>query len=201
MANDDRHERLLEAVQAARSKFEERQDSVQNAKDEYYEAVRRLHEAGMPLRDVAAKLGLSHQRVHQMIAESTGEKRSGLARAKKAAGPAGAVLLALLLAGSAWLWSGSSGDDPEPAATRTERVAESPTGHKGDKGVDFTIEGPGLRFVEGPQVWAKVRGIEYKFRPLDTVCREHGGNIVCDASIGSRLQWLVRKTVGSGKGL
>jgi hypothetical protein len=117
---------LLEAVKKARAEFEVRQDEVQGAKDAYYGAVRRLHESGMPLREVAEALGLSHQRVHQMIAESQDSKKARLARrARRAAGAAGAVLVTVGIVAGAWAWS--SGDDdatPQPAAT--DRLAQSP---------------------------------------------------------------------------
>jgi hypothetical protein len=128
MAGDERKtQALLDAVKKARAEFEVRQDEVQVAKDAYYRAVRRLHESGMPLREVADALGLSHQRVHQMIAESQDVRKARLARrARRAAGAAGALLIAVGLVVGAWVWFGFDGDDVRPRSTASERLAESP---------------------------------------------------------------------------
>jgi ClpX C4-type zinc finger len=60
-------ENLLAAAKAAESRVLALQDQVEGAKAEYRLAVRRLHLAGASMRDVAEALGLSHQRVHQII--------------------------------------------------------------------------------------------------------------------------------------
>ncbi len=64
---DKQQRALLVRVQEARVHLEERQDVVEEARDAYIEAVRRLYDSGMPLREIADQLGLSHQRVHQMV--------------------------------------------------------------------------------------------------------------------------------------
>jgi hypothetical protein len=53
------------------------------AKADYQHAVRRLHFAGGSLREIAEALGISHQRVHQIVAASGGT--SGWKPRKKAA--------------------------------------------------------------------------------------------------------------------
>lgn len=95
-----RKKELLDAVRQARAEFEALQDEVDGAKDGYHEAVRSLNEAGMPLREIAEHLGLSHQRVHQML---TGESRRS--RGKKVARGLGAagVLIAVILSSAALL--------------------------------------------------------------------------------------------------
>ena len=45
------------------------------ARAEFYRAVRRLHLHGSSLRELAASLGLSHQRVHQIVEEAGGSRR------------------------------------------------------------------------------------------------------------------------------
>jgi hypothetical protein len=42
---------------------------------EFHRAVRRLHLQGSSLRELAAGLGLSHQRVHQIVEEAGGSRR------------------------------------------------------------------------------------------------------------------------------
>ena len=48
---------------------------VDVARAEFYRAVRRLHLHGASLRELAANLGLSHQRVHQIVEEAGGSRR------------------------------------------------------------------------------------------------------------------------------
>ncbi|MGH2755356.1 MAG: hypothetical protein ACRDLB_13135 [Actinomycetota bacterium] len=123
-------ERLLAEVQEARAGFEARLDDVGIAKDEYYSAVRRLNAAGMPLREIAEALGLSHQRVHQMIGETEGKKR--LRRAiTKAARAGGAAVICLGLAGGGWLaartFDTDPGDGPREARDGISQTPEEGT--------------------------------------------------------------------------
>ena len=91
--------RELERVRKARADFEATQDEVERRKHEYFTSVRTLHEAGMPLREIATALGLSHQRVHQMVEEATGKKSASLRRrAARAAKQGGLAVLVILLA-------------------------------------------------------------------------------------------------------
>jgi hypothetical protein len=45
------------------------------ARAEFHRAVRRLHLSGVSLRELAATLGLSHQRVHQIVEAAGGSRR------------------------------------------------------------------------------------------------------------------------------
>lgn len=60
-------EELLAAAKTAGSSVRALEDQVEGAKAEYRLAVRRLHLAGASMREVAEALGVSHQRVHQII--------------------------------------------------------------------------------------------------------------------------------------
>lgn len=92
------YERELERVRRARGNFETSQDEVERRKQEYFTAVRTLHEAGMPLREIASALGLSHQRVHQMVDEAIGKKGAAFRRkAGRAAKQGGLAVLMVLL--------------------------------------------------------------------------------------------------------
>lgn len=62
-------EQALADAQAARERLEALQDEVESARAEYHRAIRRLHLAGASLREIADVLGLSHQRVHQLVGE------------------------------------------------------------------------------------------------------------------------------------
>jgi hypothetical protein len=66
MALDD--EILAEAKQA-RDRLVAAQHEVDSARTDYHHAIRRLCAAGGSLREIAEALGLSHQRVHQIVDE------------------------------------------------------------------------------------------------------------------------------------
>jgi hypothetical protein len=67
-------ELLAEARQAQERLIDAERD-VDVARAEFYRAVRRLHLHGSSLRELAASLGLSHQRVHQIVEEAGGSRR------------------------------------------------------------------------------------------------------------------------------
>jgi len=58
---------LLDAAHRARSALIDAQLGVDQARAEYEHAVRRLHAGGATLREIAEALGVSHQRVHQIV--------------------------------------------------------------------------------------------------------------------------------------
>jgi hypothetical protein len=68
------NELLTEARQAQERLIDAERD-VEVARAEFYRAVRRLHLHGSSLRELAASLGLSHQRVHQIVEEAGGSRR------------------------------------------------------------------------------------------------------------------------------
>ena len=68
------NELLAEARQAQERLIDAEHDVVV-ARADFYRAVRRLHLHGSSLRELAADLGLSHQRVHQIVEEAGGSRR------------------------------------------------------------------------------------------------------------------------------
>jgi hypothetical protein len=104
-------DRLVEDVKEARAEFEARLDDMDVAKERYYGTVRRLYKAGMPLREIAEAVGVSHQRVHQIVGEEPTRSRVRRAVGKRARA-GGAALILVLAAG--W-WAASSGE-PQPRA-------------------------------------------------------------------------------------
>src|SRR5207248_387900 len=60
-------EGLLGTARAAGAKLEAAERGVVLARAEYHTAIRRLHLAGAPLREIASALRLSHQRVQQIV--------------------------------------------------------------------------------------------------------------------------------------
>jgi ATP-dependent Clp protease ATP-binding subunit ClpA len=62
-------EQILQEAKAAREALLEVERQQEHAKVDYHHAIRRLHAAGGSLREIAEALGLSHQRVHQIVGE------------------------------------------------------------------------------------------------------------------------------------
>jgi Clp amino terminal domain, pathogenicity island component len=72
-------EKILGEAKGLRDKLLELQHEEERARVDYQHAIRRLHAKGGSLREIADELGLSHQRVHQIVGEEPGE---GLSRVK-----------------------------------------------------------------------------------------------------------------------
>ena len=66
---------LLSEARLAQEQLIDAERDVEVARAEFYRAVRRLHLHGSSLRELAAHLGLSHQRVHQIVEEAGGSRR------------------------------------------------------------------------------------------------------------------------------
>ena len=66
---------LLSEAKIAEADLIEAEHAADVARAEFNRAVRRLHLAGGSLREVAAALGLSHQRVHQIVEANGGSRR------------------------------------------------------------------------------------------------------------------------------
>jgi hypothetical protein len=63
---------LLSAARAAEARLVDAERAADVARAEFRHAVRRLHLAGGSLREIADALGLSHQRIHQIVEEAGG---------------------------------------------------------------------------------------------------------------------------------
>src|SRR3954469_680776 len=60
-------ETTLNEARELRSRLLELQHDADRAKLDYHHVIRRLHAAGGSMREIAEELGLSHQRVHQIV--------------------------------------------------------------------------------------------------------------------------------------
>ncbi len=63
-------EELLSQTIARENNVRELEAALEKAKVDYYQSVRDMHQGGYSLREIATKLNLSHQRVHQIIETS-----------------------------------------------------------------------------------------------------------------------------------
>ena len=65
-------EALLVLAREAATRLTDAQQQAETAKDGYHQAIRRLYLTGASMREIAEALGLSHQRVHQIVETSGG---------------------------------------------------------------------------------------------------------------------------------
>jgi Clp amino terminal domain, pathogenicity island component/ClpX C4-type zinc finger len=61
------NEQLLRVARETRDRLLELQHEAERARADHHHAIRRLHVAGASMREIAESLGLSHQRIHQII--------------------------------------------------------------------------------------------------------------------------------------
>ncbi len=66
-------EGILKDAQGVRERLLELQHQTEVTRVDFHHLIRRLHAAGGSLREIAESLGLSHQRVHQIIELATGD--------------------------------------------------------------------------------------------------------------------------------
>src|SRR5579871_2930394 len=84
----------VEQVKKLREEYERALDAAESRRSAYHEAVLELYQGGVPLREIAKELGLSHQRVHQIVSGEPSRRR----KLPRAAGGAAAVVLVLAAA-------------------------------------------------------------------------------------------------------
>jgi transcriptional regulator with XRE-family HTH domain len=81
----------LEQVKELREEYERALDVAESQRAAYHAAVLDLYRSGTPLREIAEELGLSHQRVHQIVSGEPPRRK----RLPRAAGGVGAALVLL----------------------------------------------------------------------------------------------------------
>ena len=71
------NEELLTEAKTVRERLLDLQHDVEVARVDYQHVIRRLHAAGGSMREIAEELGLSHQRVHQIVDAGPEDARGG----------------------------------------------------------------------------------------------------------------------------
>jgi hypothetical protein len=80
-------EALVKEALAAKERCRDLELELGRAKDDFCQALRSLHGAGASLREIATALGLSHQRVHQLVEGSGAGIWARLGRGRRQAAP------------------------------------------------------------------------------------------------------------------
>jgi hypothetical protein len=65
---------LLDSAKGARDRLVDARHAADEARADYQYAIRKLHAGGGSMREIAEELGLSHQRVHQIVDEDGPDK-------------------------------------------------------------------------------------------------------------------------------
>ena len=92
----------LEQAKKLREEYERALDAAESRRAAYHEAVLELHRSGKPLREIAKELGLSHQRVHQIVSGELPKRRS---LGRVAGGIGGVLILIAAIVAAVWIQS------------------------------------------------------------------------------------------------
>lgn len=103
----------LERIRRLREEYESVLDEADRLRAKYHREIVKLHRSGVSLREIAEGLGVSHQRVHQIVSPSEGGRRSR----RKAAAVAG-VVSSLLVLGFAGAYLGGGLTAPDRPVVR-----------------------------------------------------------------------------------
>lgn len=85
----------INEVRRLRERYEAVLDDADLARAAYHRAVRALHASGVPLRVIAEELGMSHQRVHQIVGDTTPSAKKRRRRVARAVGAATVIAVVL----------------------------------------------------------------------------------------------------------
>jgi hypothetical protein len=65
----------FEQVRRLREEYESALDDAETRRSAYHKAIRKLYLSGVPLREIASQLGMSHQRVHQIVGDEPSSRK------------------------------------------------------------------------------------------------------------------------------
>lgn len=83
----------IEAVRRLREEYEEALDDAERRRARYHHAIRKIYMSGVPLREIADGLGVSYQRIHQIVGAEPPSRR-------KRRGMSMSIMLAILAMGA-----------------------------------------------------------------------------------------------------
>lgn len=85
----------MERARQLREEYESALDEAERQRARYHREILKLHRSGMSLREIAEQLGISHQRVHQIVGVAEEPRRRG----RSIVGGAGVALLLVMIVG------------------------------------------------------------------------------------------------------
>ncbi len=88
----------IEEIRRLRDEYETALDEAEARRSAYHQAIRKVYMSGVPLREIAEQIGISHQRVHQIVGEEPPDRK----RKRRAIG---AASILILLVGGALSWT------------------------------------------------------------------------------------------------
>ena len=92
----------IEQAKKLREEYERALDTAESRRAAYHEAVLELHRSGRPLREIAKELGLSHQRVHQIVSGKPPRRRN---LGRVVGGVGGLLVLIAAIVSVVWIQS------------------------------------------------------------------------------------------------
>ena len=165
---------LLNEAKIAEADLIEAEHAAEVARAEFHRAVRRLHLAGASLREIAAALGLSHQRVHQIVEAAGGSRRWRKAAKTPRPGPCSfcgrtAEQVKTLIAGPAVYICDhciplarqaiATGEPAGPATTGIAPVAEAATAERCSFCGKRRYQAPGLAAAGSARICSECLGL------------------------------------------
>jgi len=94
-----------------RDEYETALDGAARLRDDYHREIIKLHRSGVSLREIAEVLGISHQRVHQIV--SPPDQATAPRRKATSAIVASALILSVLAAGVVFLVQDQAPEPPK----------------------------------------------------------------------------------------
>jgi len=138
-------DQLLKKAQRQGAELAAAERQVQLARAEYHTAVRRLHLAGASLREVAQALGLSHQRVQQIVNGAGGSWWQHMWRSRGAGRDALCTFCGRPPSEVAKLIAGPDVFICDACVSSAEAASGAPTGQGQDRGPLFPTKSLGAR--------------------------------------------------------
>ena len=136
----------IEEIRRLREEYETALDHAEARRSAYHQAIRKLYMSGVPLRDLADQLGMSHQRVHQIVGQEPPARKR-----RRLVGGAAVSAVVLLMGVAVWAIVRGGGDPPRGVVSGEGPVAEPKVNVRVsvfDRSWRFDYEGEGVT-VEG----------------------------------------------------
>jgi hypothetical protein len=116
----------VDRAKELRDEYEQALDEADRRRAAYHREVLKLHRSGMSLREIAEQLGISHQRVHQIVGAEEPETQ----KRRRLAGGAAVIAVIVLVGGFAFLRSSDHGSPGALVARPAPSTRPPTTSHR-----------------------------------------------------------------------